>query len=181
MSKNKGKIFEDDFKKSCEAQGLWVMRLNDTSLSWQKEKTARFTPNNICDFIVYRYPYMFLIENKSTTYKSIGIQRLPTDAKAMIQAHQIFDLSNAGLIEGIIPVFLFNFRNDEDINDNFTYAMRINDFNDFLVESDKKSINRMDVVQHNGIIVNQKIKRVHYTYDIEKMLDEIIEEYKKTN
>lgn len=99
----------------------------------------------------------------------------------MIQAHQISDLSNAGLIEGIIPVFLFNFRNDEDINDNFTYAMRINDFNDFLVESDKKSINRMDVVQHNGIIVNQKIKRVHYTYDIEKMLDEIVEEYKKTN
>lgn len=181
MSKNKGKIFEDDFKKSCEAQGLWVMRLNDTSLSWQKEKTARFTPNNICDFIAYRYPYMFLIENKSTTYKSIGIQRLPTDPKAMIQAHQISDLSNAGLIEGIIPVFLFNFRNDDDINDNFTYAMRINDFNDFLVESDKKSINRMDVVQHNGIIVNQKIKRVHYTYDIEKMLDEIVEEYEKMN
>ena len=76
MSKNKGKIFEDDFKKSCEAQGLWVMRLNDTSLSWQKEKTARFTPNNICDFIVYRYPYMFLIENNESKSEEEIILRI---------------------------------------------------------------------------------------------------------
>ena len=51
---------------------------------------------------------MFLIENKSTTYKSIGIQRLPTDAKAMIQAHQISDLSNGTKAKLILMKFVLD-------------------------------------------------------------------------
>ena len=48
------------------------------------------------------------------------------------------------------------------------------DFNSFLVERDKKSINKLDVVQYGGIKLSQKIKRTRYTYDINKMIQDVI-------
>ena len=48
--------------------------------------------------------------------------------------------------EGVYAGFIFNFRDEEDINNDDTYYMSIQDFNNFLVERDKKSINKLDVV-----------------------------------
>lgn len=51
-----------------------------------------------------------------------------------------------------------------------TYFMDIKDFYRFLENCDKKSINRLDVVQYGGILIPSKkaIKRCYY--DISKIL-----------
>ena len=78
------------------------------------------------------------------------------------------------VIKGVYPGFMLNFRNSQEIERGVTYWLSIRDFNDFFVNTDKVSINRLDVINHNGIIVDQKLKRTHFAYDINKMLDDII-------
>ena len=51
---------------------------------------------------------------------------------------------------------------------------------DFLCDTDKKSINKLDIVQYGGIKISQKLKRTQYTYDVKKMLEDIIK-YNKEN
>lgn len=178
MGNKFGKIFEKDFQNSAKNQGVWIMRLNDTSLSWEKEKNARFTPNNICDFIIYRKPYLFLIECKSSCYKTMSIQPTPDDAKAMIQAHQISDLANASIVDGIFAGFVLNYRDDEVIDNSTTYWLSIDNFSQFLVDLNRKSIGETHVAQYHGIAVEQTKKRTHFTYDINKMLDDIVNQDK---
>ena len=62
MSKNQGKIFESQYKRSCEKQNILCVRFNDTSTSYIKEKNARFTPSNICDFFTFFKRNAFFIE-----------------------------------------------------------------------------------------------------------------------
>lgn len=175
MAKNPGKKFEEDIKNSAENQGLFILRLNDSSLSWQHEKTSRFTAENPYDFIMFEMPNLFNLELKSTGYSSISIQRNPEEKNKMIKLHQINSLTQSSLHEGVFAGFIFNFRDDEDINNNYTYFMFISDFNTFLVERDKKSINKLDVVQYGGIRLDQKLKRTRYSYDIKKMIKNIRE------
>ena len=175
MKKNPGKKFEEDIKASADNQGLFILRLNDSSLSWQHEKTSRFTAENPYDFIVFSEPNLFCLELKSTGYNSISIQRLPEEKNKMIKLHQINSLTRSSLHDGVCAGFIFNFRNEEDINDDDTYYMAIEDFNTFLVESDKHSINKVDVVQYGGVRLTQKLKRTRYTYDIKKMISDIVD------
>lgn len=50
---NDGKIFEKDWKDSAIKQEIFILRLNDSSLSWQHEKQSRFTVENPCDFVQF--------------------------------------------------------------------------------------------------------------------------------
>ena len=54
----------------------------------------------------------------------------------------------------------------------YTYGLMIEDFMRFLSESDKKSINKLDVVQYGGFIIEQKLLRKNYCYNVKKLLDE---------
>ena len=172
MSKNQGKIFESQYKRSCEKQNILCVRFNDTSTSYIKEKNARFTPSNICDFFTFFKRNAFFIECKSTEYGSMSFSVDPKESK-MIKAHQISDLSNLSLFDNVYPCFLFNFRQKEGI-DQDTYLMHISDFNDFISKTDKHSINKLDIVQNGGIIVEQKLLRTNYLYNIEKAFDDMI-------
>ena len=174
---NKGKAFEKDFQEAAKNDELFVLRLHDTSLSWQHEKTSRFQPENPCDFLIYELPNLFAIECKSTCYKSLTIQRdIKDKTSKMIKAHQINSLVNFAQQEGVFAGFLFNFRDDEDISNNVTYWLSIQNFSKFLCENDKQSINKLDCIQYGAVIIEQKIKRTHYTYNIKKMLEDIRKE-----
>ena len=181
---NKGKKFERNFKASAVNQEVLIVRLNDTDLSFMKSSKyigSRFTAENPCDFIVYDYPNIFFLELKSTEYNAISIQRLPTDPKdKMIKAHQINSLVQLSQAYGAISGFVFNFRKKEDLDED-TYFMFIDDFSNFLVKTDKKSINKLDVVQYGGIKLDQKLKRTQYDYNIKKMVEDVKKEYDKRN
>lgn len=172
---NEGKAFENDIKESCKSQEIFCMRLNDTSLSYIKEKQARFTPTSRCDFILYRLPNMFSLECKSTKYKSMSFQLTPDRPEGMIKAHQIKSLIELSQVEGIFAGFLLNFRDEENRNNNTTYWWDIRDFSNFVTEIDKSSFNRLDIVQHNGIVVESKLKRIRTAFDMKGLLNRIQE------
>lgn len=171
---NLGKKFERNFKESALRQELFFLRLNDSDLSFGGVKGSRFTPTNPCDFIGFLDGKLFMLELKSTCYKSIPIQRNPEEEKKMIKAHQISDLSKYSLYEGIYSGFVFNFRDDDCIQNEDTYYMSIEDFNNFLYETDKKSINKLDIIEHGGFKINQILRRTNYAYDVKNMFKEII-------
>ena len=170
---NKGKKFERNFRDSAIDQGVLIVRLNDTNLSFipGKEENSRFTADNPCDFILYEKPNIYFLELKSTEYSSISIQRLPTGPKdKMIKAHQINSLTQFSLCDGAICGFIFNFR-EKDSYEETTYFLNIKDFNTFLCESDKKSINKLDIVQYGGIVLKQVLKRTQYTYNVKDFIN----------
>ena len=172
-----GKRFEREFKKSAESQGLLCIRFNDTDMSFNpnKELRSRFTTTNPADFLIIRSPYTFFIENKSTKYKSISFEREEND-NGMIHLHQIRDLSNLVLYQGVFAGFVFNFRTEEEGEpySESTYYMAIQNFNDFLCETDRKSITPALILQYGGFAVEATQRRKLYTYNVSEMLNQII-------
>ena len=177
--KNAGKKFEQLWKQSAEKQDLFILRLNDSDMSFNpnKELRSRFTLKSPCDFIMFYNGHLFMLEMKSTHSKSISFQREPDDG-GMIKLHQISSLSNAGLHEDVVAGFIINFRVEEDGKpySEDTYFWPIEAFNDYFVSNDRKSAKPIDIVQHGGIIVKQEQKRKLYDYNVKKMLEDIIKE-----
>lgn len=177
--KNAGKKFEQLWKQSAEKQDLFILRLNDSDMSFNpnKELRSRFTLKSPCDFIMFYGGHLFMLEMKSTHSKSISFQREPDDG-GMIKLHQISSLSNAGLHKDVESRFVINFRHEEygEPYSEDTYFWPIEAFNDYFVSNDRKSAKPIDIVQHGGIIVKQEQRRKLYDYDVKKMLEDIIKE-----
>lgn len=89
-----------------------------------------------------------------------------------IKKHQIEGLKKASFIKGVIAGFVINFRNTEH-----TYFLHIDDFLKFSKKATKKSINEQDVIENNGHLIEQEIKKVNYRYNIEKFVEEIQQKY----
>lgn len=124
---------------------------------------------------------MFPIECKSTEYGSISIQREKEEKNKMIKLHQINSLVQFSLFPEVYPCFVFNFRSkeDDDLGEDVTYLMHISDFSNFLVDSDKKSINKLNIIQYGGIKVDQKKLLKNYSYDLKKAFSEMINQQKE--
>ena len=61
-----------------------------------------------------------------------------------------------------------------DFREGNTYWINIKDFLKFLEESNKKSINEKDLMNYDSVVINKKIMRINYKYDICEMLERII-------
>lgn len=175
---NSGKIFETNLKNEAQKQGLWIYRIKDSDLSFCNGN-SKFTTKNIGDFLIFdcQKRVLFLIECKSTHYQSISFDREINDNK-MIKLHQINSLTTNNQYDNIESIFIFNFRNEDDFHniiDEDTYIMGIEDFNNFYCSSDKSSINKLDIVNYNGIRINQKKKRKYFSYDIKEGLEKFLE------
>ena len=70
---------------------------------------------------------------------------------------------------GVFAGFVFDFRSTTN-----TYWLSIDNFNLFLYENDKKSINEKDIIKYKGIKIEKEKKRVKYIYRIDKLLLDII-------
>ncbi len=173
-----GKRFERLFKESATKQGILCVRFNDSDMSYNpnKELRSRFTAHNPADFFIYKYPYIFFLEMKSTRYKSMSFER-EEDDNGMIHLTQIRSLSNIILYEPVRAGFVFNFRIEDDYEpySEETFYMSIQNFNTFYCSTDKKSINKKDILSNGGFLVDAKKKRKLYDYDVNMMLLEINE------
>lgn len=87
MSNNYGKKFEaklkEDFLKIPDSK---ILRLYDVTMGYAKVC-------NPCDFIYYKYPYMFMLECKSTEANTFNFNKL----------RQYEDLCDAMGIKGLNP------------------------------------------------------------------------------
>ena len=172
MAKNAGKIFEEDIKKSCLKDGLFVHRIRDNAMSYTESETS-YTKENPYDFIIYKMPYLLTVELKHTTYPSISIQvNEDDDKKKMIKYHQIKELQKASEHDGIKAGFILSFHNKK-IESESTFYISIDNFIDFLTMENKKSINMLDIVQYHGVRVEQRLLRSHYYYNISNLIEKI--------
>ena len=105
-SNNIGKTFEQEFKE-CVPPDYYLYRLKD-------DTSGFYGVSNPCDYILFRSPYLFLVELKTHKGKSIPI--------AKIRPNQIQGMEKATQYEGVYGGFLINFRELEE-----TYYITVQD------------------------------------------------------
>ena len=122
--------------------------------------------------------YLFTLELKSTKGTSLSFWREDFEDKTksqtfLIHKHQIEGLANADKFAEVISGFVINFRETT----NHTYFWHINDFLEYTNKLDKKSFNENDVVNGGGLLINQKLKKVNYEYNVEHFVIDCIKRY----
>ena len=178
MAKNVGKIFEGDFASSVPSD-VFIHRLKDSAMSYNKSKLTSYTWNNECDFYMYDGSLFYSIECKSTQSTSMSVELVKDDEKnsKMIKKHQIDSLRKISEYKNCIAGLMCNFRKDDKIQ--VLYFIEINDFLRMMKKIDKKSFNIIDLVQNGAVRVDGKLKRTHYAWDIESFLNNMNEKYNK--
>lgn len=175
MSKNPGKIFEDDFRSSIDKDRCLLLRLNDQPQSYAK--TAKFSLKPPCDFILYdSITKLFVpIELKTTKYRSMSYEDINEDNpnNAMIHKHQLEKLLEFSNYNGVKSGLLLNFRTDETKIQR-TYYISIQNFLDMCKKINKKSVNEIDLISvGNAIKINGVKKRSRYIWDVNELLDKL--------
>ena len=149
---NEGKRFEEDLIKSVP-NNWFKYRLNDSASSWQGGEKARFTPSNICDFIVYN-GNLWLLELKSHKGKS-----LPLSCIREKQLQGLVDANKRGVLAG----FIINFRDVQE-----TYFIMAESIKQFIETEERKSI-PISYLRFCGELIPQTKKKVRYNYDLKFM------------
>lgn len=163
---NAGKQFETDWRKSIP-DDVYCLRLNDPAQAFGDSSATRFAPHNPCDFIMYKYPYYFALELKSTKGTSLTFWREDFGKGTfMIKKWQMHGLLEASRFKGVVAGLLINFRNV-----NRTYFCEINSFDEYAKGLDKKSINEDDVSAMGGLLLRQQQLKVNWRYDVEGFID----------
>ena len=173
MAKNEGKNFESIIKSSAPDY-LKVTRIPDPPQSFTRRSDTKFSKKNPYDFeafdSVHRIQYSW--ELKSTSQKYLTYHTCEQDEEdgkiANIQWHQIKGLTKASEYNNVIAGFLFNFRLDN--GEQLLYFLNIKDFNKFRENTNKKSLNIVDVSLNGGIRINGKKLRVNYRWDLDEFL-----------
>ena len=141
------------------------MKIADTYVPAKEASPSAFIPQQPCDFVAHFDGTLWLLELKSSQNKYITIQRDKNNT-GMIKQHQYEQMyKHTGEHEKAMLVLQFERE--------YTYGLLIQDFMRFLQENDKKSINKLDVVQYGGIIIEQKLLRKNYCYNVKKLLTSI--------
>lgn len=175
MSRNIGKVFEEDLRSSIDKDRCLLIRLNDQPQSFTK--AAKFSLKSPCDFLLYdSMTKIFMpIELKTTKYRSMSYENINEENQnnAMIHKHQILSLLDFSKYDGCKAGFLLNFRTEES-NEQRTYYISSYNFVKMCEKINKKSFNELDLLTDgNAIKVNGLKKRSRYLWDINGLLDKI--------
>ena len=185
MSKNEGKKFEEQWKKSCEKYNTYLLRLIDSNKfgSTTSSKT-RFTPENEFDCQIHCFPFVWSLELKSSNGRSLSFNGSTPAKKEKgksfdIKPQQVNGLLRASRSDGNIAGLLLNYR--EEVKSKISYSnelifIEINEFVKFAENCDKKSISRLEA-REIGITIPHKKNRTTYTYDIESFINLTSEQY----
>jgi len=170
-SNNLGKKFEGRFKDACNKEGIFYHRITDAPTSFSGGFT-QFTNKSLADAFIFYHKKLFVVEFKSTKHKSFSIEKSKEDKK-MIHIHQINNLIKCQEYNDVIGCFIFNFRNQDgdDIIDEKTYLMNIDDFSNFIEKNDKVSINEKDIIDFGGVKIDSVKKKKWCTYKVKDGLD----------
>jgi penicillin-binding protein-related factor A (putative recombinase) len=115
---------------------------------------------------------LYCLELKSASGKSMSFERKKGDNKsANIKYHQIESLTKAAQYDGMVVGLVMNFRFEEQDTE-VTYFQSITDFNKMINNITKKSFNLIDLLKYNPIKIEQTKKKVNYTYNVEKFLED---------
>lgn len=171
---NEGKKFELAFKNSVP-DNVFYHRLPDPAEAFSSIRQGlRFTVKNPCDVFLFdpESRNMFAFELKSTkdtsmTYWREDFEDADKNQTFMVRKNQIqglYKISRFNIVSG----FVFNFRYTEH-----TYFQSIADFLNMTNNIDKKSFNEANVLQYNGVLIQQTLMRTNYRYNVKDLLDKI--------
>ena len=162
--KNVGKVFEDNWKKSCP-NWLFVYRPPDASQSFDMSSKLRFSKKSPCDYFLYNGERLWTIELKSVAGTSISFEREKED-KGVIHFYQVENLKNFSEYKNVISGLLVDFRGSDN-----TYFLNIKEWDDLINSIDKKSFNETDLLKFvNPVFIDKKKLKVNYRYNVEKFL-----------
>lgn len=151
MPKSSGKKFEEDFANSVP-NSVFKQRLKDDMSGFKNVA-------NICDYILYRYPSLYLLELKSHKGKSI-----PFDALREKQISGLFaEVGRRGVRAG----FVFCFSDIEEV-----YYVKAEDVVSFINSGERKSFPIEWCREHGKRLEGEKA-RTRFKYNVDKFLDEI--------
>ena len=145
-----GKNFETICSVQLQEQGFYVQRIPD-QMSFLKGS------KNPCDYIVYKYPYMFLMEMKTTAGSSLPLRN--------ISEFQMKSLNDCFLTKGVIGLYLVWF-----YDKNVTVAI----LGDYIAKLEKKSIRYDD---ENCIRIEGTKKKKYFEYNFTKLFSEVKKAY----
>lgn len=170
---NDGKRFENDWKASVPSDCKYH-RIRDSAQSFGGSDQLRFSSKNPYDHEIYKYPNLFCIEQKSTKEKSVSFERIgeKSTSSPMIKSYQLSGLLESSKYKGTISGLLLNFRGYSQ-----TYFIHISDFLSFIDLTPKKSINQIDISSIRHVVIEQTLKRTHYSYNVSKFISDCIEKY----
>ena len=173
MAKNEGKNFESIIKSNAPSY-FKMIRIPDPPQSFTQRSDTRFSKKNPYDYeafdSMHRISYSLELKSTSQIYLTYHTCKEDEEQKknAMIMWHQIEGLTKASEYDNCLSGFMFNFRLDS--GDQLLYFMNIKDFNRFRENTNKKSLNILDVSLNGGIKINGEKKRVNYRWDLDEFL-----------
>lgn len=171
---NEGKNFESIFKSSSPSY-LKIVRLPDPPQSFTQRSDTRFSQKNPYDYECYDscHRISYSLELKSTSQKYLTYHTCKEDEKAKksanIQWHQITGLTEASEYDNCVAGFMFNFRLDN--GEQLLYFMDIKDFNKFRLNTNKKSLNILDISLNGGVKINGEKLRKNYRWNLDEFLE----------
>lgn len=179
MALSFGKQFEKDIENSCVKDKIFYYRIKDNTGAFNPacmkcpKSKMQFTVKNECDAFIYNHPILIPVEFKSTKSKSVS-----TDEK-IIKPQQIKRLTEWQQYKGVWPCFIFNFRE----SNNQTFALHIKYFNDYIANPNRKNKSSIPIAycEEVGIKIQNQIKKVHYSYDINGFITIMYQQYLSVN
>ena len=164
MATNPGKKFEEDFKNSIDKDSIFLHRLKDGSTTTASNgEKIRLKNKNLCDFILYKDGQLVLVELKSFLGKSMPFTNIKNTVDE--QMTFLYNLRQEAKKPGLKAYMVLNFR---DLNE--TYAVNIDNFDEFYKFTKKKSIDISEVRQLGKQLWQQK-NRTRFKYGIESLFE----------
>ena len=112
--------------------------------------------------------HFFCLELKSVAGKSISFERTKKD-KGDIHYHQIEYLKSCLDFQNIIPGLIIDFRGTDN-----TWFLHIDQWDSLINSINKKSFNEDNLMTYSQpILIEKKIMKVNYRYDINKFLVDV--------
>ena len=169
MSKNRGLVFQDNIRNSAKRQNIMFYKFKDSpNLYGQfKENNAiRFTPNNICDCMLFYKGTLVLAELKSTEKDSFSFT-----TGALRQLKDLYEISidnNNNYRENLHCGFMIEFRDKE-----MTVFIYAKDIKDYLEKNNTKTININKLLKNGGLIyhkIDQEKLVKNYVYNLKRFI-----------
>ena len=167
---NAGKVFESGWKKSTP-EDIMYFRIPDPPQSFQQ--TARFSLKPPFDCFMFYKGTLFCLELKTTKSKSFSVEMSKED-KGMIHYHQIENLREYSKYENVVSGLVLNFR-IEDKGTEITYFISIDDFDEMMSKSTKKSFNAIDLINNGAIKIESTKKRTLFSYGVKEFIKRFVE------
>ena len=142
-------------------------QFRDGTANWggKQNENTRFQARNICDCMLNHHVYgLYFLELKSHLGKSFPFSAFGSEKR---MNSQVAELTKAASYPGQKAGFIFNMR---DVTE--TWYLNVKAVSNFIKAGTRKSI-PLSFMREHGILVETKLKRVRYRYDVLELMAEI--------